>query len=339
MTLEYVASQSTSTLLHLDRAARDVVGGVSARHTVPRRTPAWGGYTLPTQVPYQPTLPGEVVPQLPLDSESDLASVPANGRCDRPGGHARRHVAHGPACTVAEQYAGRLWLFDHLRTRSQKVAHSARLSQRLLSAGQIHGDVVAATRIDFIRLDRFADRSCHRAAVLHAREPDHHHAQLRAPLFASAGNVPLPPRLHDAASISTSFVFSTTIGSPISPCQPGLYSDDYSFDSSEALRINGRAIGVYAPTVDLKWALGVTYLDGGGWAKVVPVAGVIYTPTDDVEYQLCSPRRAWLGGWPTRAIPGQDEQWVYVQVEYGNSAWAFEQADGTPDVSPRAISA
>ena len=64
----------------------------------------------------------------------------------------------------------------------------------------------------------------------------------------------------------------------------------------------------------------------------MPVAGLIYTPTDDVEYQLLfpTPRVAWRLG--RSAIPGQDEQWVYVQVEYGNSAWAFQQDDGTPDV-------
>jgi hypothetical protein len=112
---------------------------------------------------------------------------------------------------------------------------------------------------------------------------------------------------------------------------PGLYADDDSFDSSEALRINGRALGIYAPTIDLKWVLGVTYLDGG-WSKVVPVAGVMYTPTDDVEYQLVfpTPRVAWrLASSP---IPGQDERWVYVGLEYGNAAWAIQQPSGAEDV-------
>jgi hypothetical protein len=145
-------------------------------------------------------------------------------------------------------------------------------------------------------------------------------------------NVDLPSRLHDATIDFHVFRVFDNHWIADFAVQPGLYSDDYSFDSSEALRINGRALGVYAPTVDVKWALGVTYLDGGGWAKLVPIAGVIWTPTDDVEYQILfpTPRAAWR--LPNSAIPGQDEQWAYMQVEYGNSAWAFQQDDGTPDV-------
>ncbi|HVT30866.1 MAG TPA: hypothetical protein VHE81_22865, partial [Lacipirellulaceae bacterium] len=112
---------------------------------------------------------------------------------------------------------------------------------------------------------------------------------------------------------------------------PGLFADDHSFDSSEAFRVNGRAVGVYAPTIDLKYALGVTYVDGG-WSKVVPVAGVIYKPTDDVEYSLVfpTPRISWRLPWSP--IPGSDERWFYIEINYGNSAWAFQQSNGTPDV-------
>jgi hypothetical protein len=113
---------------------------------------------------------------------------------------------------------------------------------------------------------------------------------------------------------------------------PGLYADDHSFGSNEAWRVNGRALGVYAPTIDLKYALGVTYLDGG-WAKIVPIAGVIYTPTDDVEYQLVfpTPRISWRLNNLT-PVPGSDERWVYIALDYGNEAWAFKDANGTADV-------
>ena len=142
----------------------------------------------------------------------------------------------------------------------------------------------------------------------------------------------LPPRLHDAAIDFHIFRVYDNHWIADFAVTPGVYSDDDSFDSSDALRINGRAIGVYAPTVDLKWALGVTYLDGA-WSKVVPVAGVIYTPNDDVEYQLVfpTPRVSWR--LPQFSpIPGRDDRWVYVAVEYGNAAWAFQQPTGAPDV-------
>src|SRR5207253_166208 len=82
---------------------------------------------------------------------------------------------------------------------------------------------------------------------------------------------------------------------------------------------------------DLKYALGVTYVDGG-WSKIVPIAGVIYKPNDDVEYTLVfpTPRISWRLPWTN--IPGRDERWLSIGVEYGNSAWAFEQTIGTPDV-------
>ena len=89
---------------------------------------------------------------------------------------------------------------------------------------------------------------------------------------------------------------------------------------------------MYAPTIDLKYALGVTYLDSG-WSKIVPIAGVIYTPSDDVEYQLVfpTPRVSWrLNNFTP--VPGSDEGWVYVAVDYGNEAWAFKDPNGTADV-------
>jgi hypothetical protein len=112
---------------------------------------------------------------------------------------------------------------------------------------------------------------------------------------------------------------------------PGLYADDHSFDSNDAQRINGRAVGVYAPTIDLKWVLGATYVHGG-WAKVVPIFGVSYEPNDDVEYELVFPRPRISWRLPSSPVPGRDEYWAYVAMEFQNLIWAFEQNDGTPDV-------
>jgi hypothetical protein len=35
---------------------------------------------------------------------------------------------------------------------------------------------------------------------------------------------------------------------------------------------------------------------------------------------------------PWTNIPGKDERWMYVSLEYANQAWAFEQNNGTGDV-------
>jgi hypothetical protein len=142
---------------------------------------------------------------------------------------------------------------------------------------------------------------------------------------------PLPSKLNDIAMDFHIFRVYDNHWIADFAVTPGIFADDHSFDSSEALRINGRAIGVYAPTIDLKYALGVTYLDGG-WAKVVPVVGFIYTPTDDVEYQILfpTPRISWRLPWTN--CPGQDERWFYIGLEYGNQAWAIQDSNGTEDV-------
>ena len=112
---------------------------------------------------------------------------------------------------------------------------------------------------------------------------------------------------------------------------PGYYTDDHSFDSDDALRINGRAVAVYDPTPEWKGLLGVAYLNGG-WDKIVPIAGVVYEPSDDVKYEFVYPRPRVAWRLPNSPVPGRDEYWFYVLGEFPNAIWAFEQEDGTPDM-------
>jgi hypothetical protein len=141
----------------------------------------------------------------------------------------------------------------------------------------------------------------------------------------------LPPRLHDLVMdfhvfrvYDNRWIFDVAV-------TPGLYADDHSFDSNDAFRFNGRAVAVYAPSPEWKWLLGATYLNGA-WAKVVPIAGFVYEPNDDVIYEAVfpQPRVAWR--LPSSPVPGRDEYWFYLLGEFANSIWAFEQTDGTPDV-------
>jgi hypothetical protein len=141
----------------------------------------------------------------------------------------------------------------------------------------------------------------------------------------------LPPRLHD---LSIDFHHFRRIGDhwiADFALTPGLYADDHSLDSSDAFRLNGRAVGVYEPNQMWKWLLGVSYVNGG-WRKIVPIAGFVYEPSDDVEYEIVfpAPRAAWR--LPNSPIPGEDEYWVYVAGEFTSSIWAFEQNDGTDDI-------
>jgi hypothetical protein len=311
------------------------VGAVAAQTPYPATaTPdaAWGGYTLPAQVPYQPTLTGE---PLATGGESAMPiwqlyppAVDATGQAVMLDGTA-------PFASPAP-FSGGI-----PADSGYSVTTEPDLKKSLIPLGSRDGFFqrakFSATWIPQLESTSLGWTDLRTEVVtalpFFTREnpiiitPSYELHFLEAPT-----GVPLPPRLHDAAVDFHIFRVFDNHWIADFAVQPGLYSDDYSFDSSESLRINGRAVGVYAPTVDVKWALGVTYLDGGGWAKVVPIAGVIWTPTDDVEYQILfpTPRAAWR--LPNSAIPGLDEQWVYVMVEYGNSAWAFQQSDGTPDV-------
>jgi hypothetical protein len=141
----------------------------------------------------------------------------------------------------------------------------------------------------------------------------------------------LPPRLHDVAIDFSHFRRVTNDWFVNVAIAPGFYADDHSFDSDDACRINGRAVAVYDPTPEVKWVIGATYVHGG-WAKVVPVAGLIYEPNDDVSYELVFPRPRAAWRLPTSPAPGCDEYWFYVLGEFANSIWAFEQNDGTDDM-------
>ena len=141
----------------------------------------------------------------------------------------------------------------------------------------------------------------------------------------------LPPRLHDLVMdfhafrvFDNQWIFDVAV-------TPGLYADEHSFDRSDACRLNGRAVAVYVPSPEWKWLLGATYLNGA-WAKVVPIAGFVYEPNDDVKYEAVFPRPRVAWRLPNSPVPGRDEYWFYLLGEFANSVWAIEQSDGTPDV-------
>jgi hypothetical protein len=58
----------------------------------------------------------------------------------------------------------------------------------------------------------------------------------------------------------------------------------------------------------------------------------VYEPNDDVKYELVFPRPRVAWRLPNSPVPGRDEFWFYVLGEFGNSIWAFEEVDGTPDM-------
>ncbi len=139
----------------------------------------------------------------------------------------------------------------------------------------------------------------------------------------------VPARLHEAEvsfghfrKISDRWMFNGGI-------TLGAYADDHSFGDDDALRVSGRALGIYELTSQWKGILGVVYLNRAG-LSVVPAAGLMYDRGDmKIDLIFPRPRIAWLlpGSTPTAG----DQSWVYVQGELGGNIWAVQRATGVED--------
>ncbi len=304
--------------------------------------PAWGGYVIPEQVPYQPMLGGAAcAPGSMIDPNQSWQAYP-NQPLSVPIGS--QPVDTGPASAVAPIYLD--------------GAPPAAASELPPGAPLYPGTVEPSLRDSLTPPDArngFFQKARVAAAVL----PQFGSQNLgwtdigfdlvtALPFFTRENPIiitptydihfldrpeglDLPATLHDLAIDFHVFrVFGNHWIADLA-VQPGLYGDSDSLGESEALRFTGRALGVYAPNLELKYALGVTYLDGG-WAKVVPVVGFMYTPNDDVEYQIVfpTPRIAWRLPWTN--IPRKDERWMFVSIEFANQAWAFQNNSDETDV-------
>jgi hypothetical protein len=107
---------------------------------------------------------------------------------------------------------------------------------------------------------------------------------------------------------------------------PGVHSDFEHWDDS-ALRITGRLIGVWNWTSRLKVVLGVIYLDRDD-VSMLPAVGVIWTPTDDWNLELVSPRPRIAR---RISCDFEREDWIYIGGELGGGSWSVERANLTQD--------
>ncbi|MCE9547233.1 MAG: DUF6268 family outer membrane beta-barrel protein [Planctomycetia bacterium] len=108
---------------------------------------------------------------------------------------------------------------------------------------------------------------------------------------------------------------------------PGWHSD-LDYNSGNALRVTGYGFAAYTWSDTVQILLGVMYLDRSN-VRLIPAAGVIWTPDEDTRVELTAPRPRLA-----RRISTSDcaEQWVYLAGEYGGGTWAIEQAGGVQDL-------
>ncbi|OHB67221.1 MAG: hypothetical protein A2V70_16085, partial [Planctomycetes bacterium RBG_13_63_9] len=140
----------------------------------------------------------------------------------------------------------------------------------------------------------------------------------------------LPPQLYDAY---TQFRW---LSRPVPQVwldlsvTPGVYSD-FQHSNDDAFRLTGHAAAMWTVNPELKVVLGAAYVDR--WTvDVLPICGVIWTPHDDVKYELMFPtpqiaRRIYWSG----AYTDEVQDWIYIAGELGGGTWTFLEANGLDD--------
>ncbi len=140
----------------------------------------------------------------------------------------------------------------------------------------------------------------------------------------------LPPRVYDAY---TQFRWMRRLGTRWGidlAVTPGVFGD-FQRDSGENFRVTGHAVAAWTYTPATKFVLGVAYIDRMS-TPVLPVCGLIWTPHDDVKFELVFPhpriaRRIYTFGACTDDV----QDWLYVAGEFGGGIWAVEQTSGAID--------
>jgi hypothetical protein len=102
--------------------------------------------------------------------------------------------------------------------------------------------------------------------------------------------------------------------------RPGVYSD-FEHVSEDSIRLKGSALAVF--TLSPRWqiAAGVVYLDRNE-VKLLPAGGFVWTPTDDVRWEVIFPQPKLAQRLVTW---GNTNLWWYVGAEYGGDSWTVER--------------
>jgi hypothetical protein len=107
------------------------------------------------------------------------------------------------------------------------------------------------------------------------------------------------------------------------------YFSDFRATNSDAFRLLGRAVGFYARSERTQFVLGAVYLNIGEEIPLLPVAGIIWAPQDDLRYELVFPQPV-IG----RRIQASAcrERWLFVSGEFAGGSWATQRDSGVKDV-------
>jgi hypothetical protein len=297
---------------------------------------AWGGFAVPEPIPYQPTLDESSCSAGPQTAEWLQSQVPVGGGESPPalwqgypttdplGQPVMPAQYAGPGGSPADPYYGQgspqsddTSLPPGTRNGVfQKVDFTAAYLPRF------EGDSLGMTDLELdvvFGLPFFTRES---PLVI---TPFYNLHYLDGP------NSPdVPPRVNDAAiefrhfrKLGQNWLVNVDV-------TLGEYADDHSFGAADAFRITGSGAAVYEWSPAWKWVLGAAYVNRLN-TTILPIAGFIYQPNDDIDYQLVfpAPKMAWRLPWTP--VPGRDERWFYIAGEFGGGVWAVERTNGASD--------
>ncbi|HUT12794.1 MAG TPA: DUF6268 family outer membrane beta-barrel protein [Thermoguttaceae bacterium] len=184
--------------------------------------------------------------------------------------------------------------------------------------------------------DRFGVGSVELKSVLALPIPSREYPLIVTPGFAvhyldGPISRDLPPRLYDAyAQFRWMRRLSPRLGIDLA-ITPGVFSD-FEQGDADAFRITGHGAAMWTAGPDFKIVLGAAYIDRFS-TDVLPIAGFIWTPHEDVEFELVFPnpriaRRIDSAGACTDDV----QDWLYVAGEFGGGIWSVQRASGAADV-------
>ena len=107
------------------------------------------------------------------------------------------------------------------------------------------------------------------------------------------------------------------------------YSGDFKAKASDSLRYPIHLAGIWNFNPRTKIVLGIVYSDRKDSYNFFPMAGLIWTPNDDLSVELIVPRLRiaqrvhWFG-----SMAGDGEDWLYTAFEFGSGSWGYDAIDG-----------
>ncbi|GHT09742.1 hypothetical protein FACS1894170_00830 [Planctomycetales bacterium] len=108
------------------------------------------------------------------------------------------------------------------------------------------------------------------------------------------------------------------------------YTGDFRAAGRDAIRIPAHAALIWGCNPRVKVIAGVAYLDRNDSYNVLPVAGIIWTPQENLSVELVFPRLRiaervnWFGTGDNAA----KSDWFYGAFEFAGGSWGYEVADG-----------